>query len=98
MGWSIDWLIKCLIKVAARVSYHKISGGDHLSWAKAQNNLGIALLRLGERERDAARLDEAVAAFREALTAYEAVNFSFFIKKIRANLLYAEDLLNKVRY
>jgi tetratricopeptide (TPR) repeat protein len=82
---------------AFRDNLKKTSREYDSGWAKAQNNLGIALLRLGERERDAARLDEAVAAFREALTAYEAVNFSFYIKQIRANLLYTEDLLNQVR-
>ena len=38
-----------------------------LDWATTQNNLGIALARLGERERGTARLKEAVAAFRDAL-------------------------------
>ena len=32
-----------------------------LDWAKTQNNLGIALWRLGERESGTARLEEAVA-------------------------------------
>jgi exonuclease VII small subunit len=35
--------------------------------AMTQNNLGNALKVLGERESGTARLDEAVAAFREAL-------------------------------
>ena len=38
-----------------------------LDWAMTQNNLGIALLKLGERESGTARLEEAVAAFREGL-------------------------------
>src|SRR6516225_2948217 len=38
-----------------------------LQWARTQNNLGRALWRLGERERETAKLEEAVAAFREAL-------------------------------
>ena len=38
-----------------------------LQWATTQNNLGTALWRLGERERGTARLNEAVAAYREAL-------------------------------
>ena len=38
-----------------------------LDWAMTQNNLGVALWRLGERESGTARLEEAVAAYREAL-------------------------------
>jgi hypothetical protein len=40
---------------------------DPLDWAKTQGNLGFALFRLGERESGTARLDEAVAAYGEAL-------------------------------
>ena len=38
-----------------------------LEWAGTQNNLGNALSTLGERESGTARLNEAVAAYREAL-------------------------------
>ena len=38
-----------------------------LDWAATQNNLGSALLTLGERESGTARLEEAVAAYRVAL-------------------------------
>ncbi|HEY1795951.1 MAG TPA: toll/interleukin-1 receptor domain-containing protein [Stellaceae bacterium] len=38
-----------------------------VDWATAQNNLGIALSVLGERESGRARLEEAVAAYRAAL-------------------------------
>ena len=38
-----------------------------LQWATTQNNLGAALWRLGERESGTARLEEAVATFRDAL-------------------------------
>jgi hypothetical protein len=38
-----------------------------LDWATTQNNLGTALETLGERESGTARLEEAAAAFREAL-------------------------------
>ncbi|MBV8775195.1 MAG: tetratricopeptide repeat protein [Deltaproteobacteria bacterium] len=38
-----------------------------LDWATTQNNLGTALLTLGERESDTARLEEAVAAYDAAL-------------------------------
>jgi tetratricopeptide (TPR) repeat protein len=39
-----------------------------LKWATTQNNLGNALFRLGERESGTGRLEEAVAAYRQALT------------------------------
>ena len=38
-----------------------------LDWAMTQNNLGNALQRLGERESGTGPLEEAVAAYREAL-------------------------------
>jgi hypothetical protein len=38
-----------------------------LNWAMIQNNLGLALWRLGERESGTAKLEEAVVAYREAL-------------------------------
>ena len=38
-----------------------------LDWATTQNNLGVALPTLGERESGTAQLEEAVAAYREAL-------------------------------
>ena len=38
-----------------------------LDWAMTQNNLGVALWTLGERESGTARLEEAVAAYRAAL-------------------------------
>ena len=41
-----------------------------LDWARTQNNLGAALRVLGERESGTGKLDEAVAAYREALKEY----------------------------
>jgi predicted LPLAT superfamily acyltransferase len=41
-----------------------------LDWAGTQNNLGNALLTLGERESGTARLEEAVQAYRAALEEY----------------------------
>jgi tetratricopeptide (TPR) repeat protein len=38
-----------------------------LDWAATQNNLGIALATLGEREASTTRLEAAIAAFRAAL-------------------------------
>jgi tetratricopeptide (TPR) repeat protein len=40
-----------------------------LDWATTENNLGMAIERLGERESGAGRLEEAVAAYRAALEA-----------------------------
>jgi hypothetical protein len=40
---------------------------EPLEWAKTQINLGVALETLGERESGTARLEEAAAAYREAL-------------------------------
>jgi tetratricopeptide (TPR) repeat protein len=41
-----------------------------LAWAGTQNNLGLALKSLGERESGTARLEQAVAAYDEALKEY----------------------------
>ena len=41
-----------------------------LGWAATQTNLGNALATLGARESGTARLEEAVAACREALKEY----------------------------
>ncbi|MFZ2004702.1 MAG: hypothetical protein WAV02_06430, partial [Stellaceae bacterium] len=37
-----------------------------LEWAMLQNNLGNALAALGERETGTQRIEEAIAAYREA--------------------------------
>jgi hypothetical protein len=42
--------------------------GVPLGWAMTQNNLGIALKVLGERESGTAHLTEAVAAWQACLT------------------------------
>ena len=47
------------------IAEDKVAG--MLDWAATQMNLGTALQTLGEREGGTARLDEAVAAYREAL-------------------------------
>jgi tetratricopeptide (TPR) repeat protein len=39
-----------------------------LRWAETQDSLGVALLRLGEREREPAKLELSITAFQEALT------------------------------
>ena len=40
---------------------------DPLLWAMTENDLGAALLILGQRERDPKQFEDAIAAFREAL-------------------------------
>jgi hypothetical protein len=44
-----------------------------LDWAMTQNNLGNALVALGERESGTARFEGAVSAYREALKEYTRV-------------------------
>jgi hypothetical protein len=44
-----------------------------LQWATTQNNRGVALEKLGERESGTARLEEAVAAYNACLTHVETV-------------------------
>jgi hypothetical protein len=41
-----------------------------LGWAVTQNGLGDALRRLGDREHDPARLEEAVVAYNSAIGIY----------------------------
>ena len=43
-----------------------------LQWAMMQMNLGLALLRLGERESGTARLEEAVAAWDNCLSVVQS--------------------------
>ena len=51
----------------ARRSRSGPASASRSHWATTQNNLGIALWTLGERESGTARLEEAVAAYRAAL-------------------------------
>jgi tetratricopeptide (TPR) repeat protein len=44
-----------------------------VQWANTQNNLGIALQALGDRESGTARLEEAVAAYRAALEVWTRI-------------------------
>ena len=48
-----------------------------------QNNLGNALLRLGERESGTARLEEAVAAYRAAIEAFPGAGSAATMEKLR---------------
>jgi len=58
--------VHLIAAIAVRqASLRLATGSDAVGYD--QNNLGNALLRLGERERGAARLEEAVSAYRAAL-------------------------------
>jgi hypothetical protein len=59
-----------------------------------QNNLGTALSTLGARESGTARLEEAVAAYREALTEYTRERVPLDWAGTRTNLERAEKLLS----
>ena len=58
VGVVVIWIVRVRARPCERVP---------LQWATTQNNLGNALWRLGESESGTARLDEAVAAYRELL-------------------------------
>jgi hypothetical protein len=64
-----------------------------LDWAQTQNNLGLALWSLGERESGTARLEEAVAAYRDALSIFESAAAVYFAQVTHRNLARAEALL-----
>ena len=70
---------------------------DPLDWAAAQNNLGNALRHLGERESGTRRLEEAVAAYRDALEIFESGGVDHYSQTTHRNLVRAEDLLAKRR-
>jgi hypothetical protein len=55
-----------------------------LDWATTQNNLGLALARLGERESGTARLEEAVTAWDACLTVTEALWPTEWVEDVRA--------------
>ena len=57
-----------------------------LYWAMAQMNLGVALKNLGERESGTDKLDEAVAAYREALKEYTRARVPLYWAMAQMNL------------
>jgi tetratricopeptide (TPR) repeat protein len=68
-----------------------------LDWALTQNNLGIVLTSLGEREGGKKRLEEAVAAFKAALEVFEPAQATYYVEVSKGNLQEAEALLQKKR-
>jgi hypothetical protein len=55
-----------------------------LDWAMTQNNLGIALSTLGQRESGTARLEQAVAAWDACLTVTASVWPSEWVDEVRS--------------
>jgi tetratricopeptide (TPR) repeat protein len=68
-----------------------------LQWALTQENLGLALQALGEKELSTDRMDQAIAAFRTALEVFEQAGASYNIEKARRNLALAEAALARLR-
>jgi hypothetical protein len=69
-----------------------------LDWAVTQNNLGNALLALGERERGTVRLEEAVAAYRMGLDALGNSDAEYLAAAARMNLRRVEAMLPEKRW
>lgn len=61
------WLLPDAIRRWREIAEFCSLADDPDNWAMAQNNLGVALRLLGERENGTARLEEAVVAYRLAL-------------------------------
>jgi hypothetical protein len=68
-----------------------------LDWAMTQDNLGTALLRLGERENGTVRVEEAVAAFAACLTATETVCPAEWVQQVRSHLDDTQAEVNRRR-
>ena len=68
-----------------------------LAWAATQNNLGVALGALGEREAGIVRFEEAVARYHQALSIYEPARATFYMEMTRRNLARCEALLAERR-
>ena len=66
-----------------------------LQWAMTQNNLGAALSRLGERESGTARLEEAVAAYGNALAVFAPALADHYVGVTRQNLARAQAIIAK---
>lgn len=64
-----------------------------LDWAATQNNLGNALLNLGERETGTARLEEAFTAFRLALEEFNTEGLSWHRNGAQAQLYLVLQML-----
>ncbi len=68
-----------------------------LQWAMTQNNLGNALVGLGERESGTARLEEAVTAYRAAIEEFNAGWAEGLLATAQASLIHAEQIISERR-
>jgi hypothetical protein len=68
-----------------------------LDWAMAQNNLGSALLTVGEREPGTSRLAEATTAFLAVLDVFEEAAATHYMEGTRRNLAREEALIKERR-
>jgi hypothetical protein len=66
-----------------------------LDWATTQNNLGSALLVIGERETGTAKLNEAVTAYREALKEWTRERVPLQWATVQSNLEQIPPGLNR---
>ena len=68
-----------------------------LQRATTQNNLGNALSRLGERESGTTRMEDAVAAYQDALGIFEAADAAHYASGTKGNLERVNALLAERR-
>ena len=66
-----------------------------LDWAMTQNNLGTALMALGEREHGTKRLEQAVGAYRAALEVFSDEGSSRYRAVTQNNLARALKRLSE---
>jgi exonuclease VII small subunit len=64
-----------------------------LDWALIQNNLGTALQTLGARESGTARLEEAIAAYRNAYDLYREAGYTQYNDDLEEAIAAVEQLI-----
>jgi hypothetical protein len=57
-----------------------------LAWAGTQDNLGLALWRLGEREHGTERLEETEQAYQGALEVFQQADAAYYVNQTTKNL------------